>query len=220
VSYRVIDTAAGAATGTTSTRDVERDRWELRGKCREVDAELFFHPDQERGAARRRREAEAKAVCAACPVLAECREEALRKKIPHGVWGGLSEDEREEMATRRAKEAAEAAAAVEAGEESVSTGGLCGTWSGITWHRKLHEKLCDRCKTFSSAERAIGRQRRFDLLAPLAAAGMTMDEVMAQTGLTVKQVRQVIHAGGGADVLAQIEANTAARDAEAGEDAA
>lgn len=42
----------------------------------------------------------AKSVCAACPVLEECREWAIRTKQPFGVWGGMSVMER--RAARRA----------------------------------------------------------------------------------------------------------------------
>ena len=41
------------------------------------------------------RDAAAKAVCASCPVLAQCRAHALEVREPYGVWGGLTEDERE-----------------------------------------------------------------------------------------------------------------------------
>ena len=46
-------------------------------------------------AARRNRDGAAKAVCIACPVLEPCREHALRVREPYGVWGGMTEDERE-----------------------------------------------------------------------------------------------------------------------------
>ena len=68
--------------------------WQLRGACREVDTVLFFHPDGERGSARARRQAAAKAVCADCPVLEACRRHALAVHEPYGVWGGMSEEER------------------------------------------------------------------------------------------------------------------------------
>lgn len=68
--------------------------WQLHGACRGADTMLFFHPDGERGSARRRRQAAAKAVCARCPVLDECRAHALSVHEPYGVWGGMSEEER------------------------------------------------------------------------------------------------------------------------------
>jgi WhiB family redox-sensing transcriptional regulator len=60
-----------------------------------MDSGSFFHPDGERGPARARREARAKAICHTCPVLEMCREHALTVHEPYGIWGGLSESERE-----------------------------------------------------------------------------------------------------------------------------
>jgi WhiB family redox-sensing transcriptional regulator len=41
--------------------------------------------------------AEAKAVCARCPVLAECRRDALTAHEPFGIWGGLTVEERDAL---------------------------------------------------------------------------------------------------------------------------
>lgn len=35
-----------------------------------------------------------------CPVRAECAAHALAVREPYGVWGGLTEDEREELMGR------------------------------------------------------------------------------------------------------------------------
>lgn len=69
--------------------------WQYQGACRDAGPETFFHPEGERGSRRRSRDAAAKLVCAACPVLLECREHALAVREPYGVWGGMTEDERE-----------------------------------------------------------------------------------------------------------------------------
>jgi WhiB family redox-sensing transcriptional regulator len=69
--------------------------WQLRGACRAVPPESFFHPEGERGSSRTMRDQAAKAVCARCPVLAECARHALAVHEPYGVWGGMSEDERD-----------------------------------------------------------------------------------------------------------------------------
>jgi|GEM_PF-580653 hypothetical protein len=74
--------------------------WQLVAACRGVDSSLFFHPEGERGAARSAREAAAKEVCMRCPVRAECAAHALAVREPYGVWGGLTEDEREAMLGR------------------------------------------------------------------------------------------------------------------------
>ncbi len=62
-----------------------------------MDTAAFFHPDAERGSSKRRRDAKAKAICAACPVIAQCRAHALQVHEPYGVWGGLTEDERSQL---------------------------------------------------------------------------------------------------------------------------
>jgi WhiB family redox-sensing transcriptional regulator len=66
-----------------------------------ADLGLFFGPDAEFVSARRDREAEAKAICAGCPVRLECLAYALDSGEAYGVWGGLSEDERRAMRRQR-----------------------------------------------------------------------------------------------------------------------
>ena len=69
--------------------------WQMEGLCRGVDSSFFFHPDGDRGPARAQREARAKAMCARCPVLEQCRAHAMAVQEPYGIWGGMSESERE-----------------------------------------------------------------------------------------------------------------------------
>jgi len=93
------------STSSTDERPVRREvhaashewEWQLQGSCRGADAELFFHPWGERDPSRTRREVAAKAVCAVCPVLRQCRAYALETREPYGVWGGLSEHDREDI---------------------------------------------------------------------------------------------------------------------------
>ncbi|MFC7933218.1 WhiB family transcriptional regulator [Streptomyces cinereoruber] len=81
--------------------------WQMSAACRGVGTEVFFHPEGERGQERTAREEAAKAVCATCPVRARCLEHALSVGEPYGVWGGLTEQERE-LALRTAAAAAAA----------------------------------------------------------------------------------------------------------------
>ncbi len=53
-----------------------------------------FHPDENSSVK------PAKAVCAACPVLTECRSYALETDQRFGVWGGLSARQRDRIRTR------------------------------------------------------------------------------------------------------------------------
>ena len=64
--------------------------WWFAGLCAQTDPELFF---PEKGGSVR----EAKAVCAPCPVRAQCLAHALAHDERFGVWGGLSEPERRRL---------------------------------------------------------------------------------------------------------------------------
>ena len=68
--------------------------WQLDAACRGMDSSTFFHPTEEHRVARQRRIDAAKEICAACPVLTDCRSYALRTREAYGIWGGLSEFER------------------------------------------------------------------------------------------------------------------------------
>lgn len=61
---------------------------------------LFFSPDEERGAAKAARARVAKQICNICPVLKQCRDDAISRAEPYGVWGGMSEDERKPFIDR------------------------------------------------------------------------------------------------------------------------
>ena len=77
--------------------------WQDRAACTGMDAQLFFAPDGERGQEREIREAKAKAVCALCPVRAQCLDYALGNSIKQGIWGGLNQEERARERRRRAR---------------------------------------------------------------------------------------------------------------------
>jgi WhiB family redox-sensing transcriptional regulator len=73
----------------------------MRAACRGTDTAQFYHPENERGPSRLRRETKAKALCASCPVIENCLNWALSTREPHGVWGGTSAEEREQLLSRR-----------------------------------------------------------------------------------------------------------------------
>lgn len=64
--------------------------WMGRGLCAQTDPEEFY---PEKGSTTRH----AKAVCAVCPVQAECLDFALANNERFGIWGGLSERERRKV---------------------------------------------------------------------------------------------------------------------------
>ena len=46
---------------------------------------------------------QAKALCAQCPVRRECAEYAIAAIEPHGIWGGLSIEDRQDIRMGRKK---------------------------------------------------------------------------------------------------------------------
>jgi WhiB family redox-sensing transcriptional regulator len=75
--------------------------WQWRAACRGEDSGLFFPPnDAEPREQRLARERKAKSICAGCPVRIECLEYAVRIREPHGIWGGLNENERRVLISR------------------------------------------------------------------------------------------------------------------------
>ncbi len=71
--------------------------WRDRAACRTADPELFFPDPTAGGGAAQKRYKQAKAICATCPVVAECLSWALTAApagMDYGVWGGLAPDER------------------------------------------------------------------------------------------------------------------------------
>jgi WhiB family redox-sensing transcriptional regulator len=81
--------------------------WRELARCRDLDGSLFFSPEGERGRARRDRERVAKTLCAACVVRQACAGYAIANREPFGIWGGLSESEREAIWRRLDAEEAE-----------------------------------------------------------------------------------------------------------------
>lgn len=83
----------------TGTRPVTQwepfPSWFDRAACEGLDPDLFF---AERGESLDA----AREICATCPVQAECLDYALRHRIIHGVWGGLSERQRRRLRRRAA----------------------------------------------------------------------------------------------------------------------
>jgi WhiB family redox-sensing transcriptional regulator len=69
--------------GTPAPQITITTNWELDARCRTegVASGLFFSEDLGDIAA-------AKRICAECPVMAACLEQAIANEEPWGVWGG------------------------------------------------------------------------------------------------------------------------------------
>lgn len=79
---------------------LDNTNWRLRSACRD-DPDAMY-PDDKAGAIN------AKRICAACPVRTACLEDALSRREPYGVWGGLSFRERHQVRRQRTARAAAA----------------------------------------------------------------------------------------------------------------
>ncbi len=78
--------------------NLDMPRFSAPALCAETDPEVFFPEKGNNPHA-------AKRVCSHCPVLAECREWALERHVPYGVWGGLSERDRRKIIRDRGHKA-------------------------------------------------------------------------------------------------------------------
>jgi WhiB family redox-sensing transcriptional regulator len=71
--------------------------WEHKGACRGYPPEIFvFDKTGMRQTEIEAREAQAKRICATCPVLEQCRTYAREHK-PDGIWGGETPVERRKL---------------------------------------------------------------------------------------------------------------------------
>lgn len=78
------------------------DLWQAHASCRGPEAFLFFAPTHfEKKDEKIHREARAKAICGSCPVLEDCLDYALNIREPHGIWGGMTEQERRAAIARQ-----------------------------------------------------------------------------------------------------------------------
>jgi WhiB family redox-sensing transcriptional regulator len=142
----------GAVAGATSTEDVLN--WRTRAACLDHDPELFFAPDQERANRRNPRIAEAKRVCAGCPVQQECLRWALKHDIREGVWGGLDEGER--PTTRRpTRKPARAPKVARVSKLDPVSRPSCGRQRGYEAHTANGEHQCGTCKAWRARGKRI-----------------------------------------------------------------
>lgn len=112
--------------------------WQTLAACANTDPEVFF-PDK--GHSNR----EAKQICYTCPVQAQCLQYALRNDMRWGIWGGLSDAERQlrKDTTPPRRPQTE-----------------CGTLAGYRSHYRRGEQPCERCRIAGNASRRDTRRSR------------------------------------------------------------
>lgn len=102
--------------------------WMEQRACIDVPPEVFF-PGQGESLET------AQAICATCPVTAQCLTLALSNNEAYGVWGGLSAQARERLPRRH----------------KVRSVARCGTLAGYAAHRRRGEETCSRCREANAA---------------------------------------------------------------------
>ena len=82
---------------------LREETWQIKAACRGPHASLFFPPAHfERKDEKEIRESNAKGICGQCRVRRDCLDYAIRIREPHGIWGGLTENERRILLARQA----------------------------------------------------------------------------------------------------------------------
>jgi len=97
-----VDPAAATAGATPQDRpqpEHDERHWQAAAACRGNAAALFDSARDERGPSGRSRVSAAKQICSGCSVRAQCLRFALAYAEPHGIWGGLTPQEREQLAS-------------------------------------------------------------------------------------------------------------------------
>jgi WhiB family redox-sensing transcriptional regulator len=89
----------------TTVKPLRLQTWQEKAACRGADLSLFFGPEGERQPERDRREARAKAICAAYPVRVPCGDYAVWRPEKAGVWGEMGEEERTHERKKRQRAA-------------------------------------------------------------------------------------------------------------------
>jgi WhiB family redox-sensing transcriptional regulator len=83
------------AVSTTLKPVLDQWDWQFDGACNGIDPESFFLEPKSRGKDKRSVEQKAIAICNTCPVKQKCLDHALKVPEMFGVWGGMTEDQRQ-----------------------------------------------------------------------------------------------------------------------------
>jgi WhiB family transcriptional regulator, redox-sensing transcriptional regulator len=70
--------------------------WRQAAACRDIDPDLFF-PIGAAGSGAAAQIAEAKRICWTCPVRTPCLGWAIKHYQDYGIWGGMTERERQAL---------------------------------------------------------------------------------------------------------------------------
>jgi len=116
--------------------------WRDRAACLGSEYELFFPVGISRKALHQTEDA--KTVCYTCPVIEACGQWALDVHEDHGVWGGMSEDERRPLTGRKIR---------------IHT--RHGTPAGARAHSRAGQALCPPCLKAQNLANTLRKEREY-----------------------------------------------------------
>lgn len=115
--------------------------WQQLAACLGADPDLWFPPP----GGGRARTAQAKAICAGCPVKAECLAYALEERIGYGIWGGLDLADRQKLT---------------GGRRQFPKPIRHGTNGGSRAHQRRGEDPCVECKRAHALYHQMREEKR------------------------------------------------------------
>jgi WhiB family transcriptional regulator, redox-sensing transcriptional regulator len=136
-------TSLGRVTGLARGED-----WRSVAACQDADPDLFF-PVSDSGKSLDQ-VASAKAICAACPVRRPCQAFAVRTGEAHGIWGGLTEEERRQPVP------------AQTGERPARTPGKPAPLARVAWTSELAERQARAARSACGRMTAAALQRLSD----------------------------------------------------------
>ncbi|AQT78303.1 hypothetical protein B1R94_02210 [Mycolicibacterium litorale] len=125
--------------------------WRLQAACRSHDPDLWF---PERGD--KRTKAAALRICRTCPVIAACRDYALRTGQPDGIWGGLTQTQR----TKLLGVSSFVRRTLRDSEDPDRRLKPCGTPAAYERHRRRREPICDPCRKANTRRHIEAQKQR------------------------------------------------------------
>lgn len=163
--------------------------WRQGAACADVDPDLFF-PEPDVSDAR---VAEAKAVCAGCPVRQTCLDEAFRTNDRDSICGGLTPDEREQLLSARPE--AELSPFQSRRIDNASSRNIATTRGAdlLVWLVKREMPVEEAAIRLQATRRAV--YQAFRMLVPAAGERATapsvVERILEESSLTLRELERI-----------------------------
>lgn len=163
--------------------------WRAGAACGTADPDLFF-PEPNVPAVRI---AEAKAICAGCPVRQTCLDEALRTNDREAICGGLTPEEREQLLSSRPE--AELSQFQSRRVDNASARNIATTHGSdlLVWLVKREMSVEEAAGRLRATRRAV--YQAFRMLVPAAGVRATapsaVERILEESSLTLRELERI-----------------------------